>query len=161
MTRTLCLMFLLLAITPGCGKDASPGAGDDDTNSSAGAGTSEDANGSQFDLPARSKNLPLPDDLPDDVPIYPGSRLTLKDDSQPGYRNAYRMSMVLETTDSLDKVREFFKTKIGEHEWKLDKESPNSFDAVKEERTFHVYFMEMPAKPGSVSLNVVYTQPQR
>lgn len=145
MSRALYTVFVLSILATGCG-DTTP--------------TEQDGGSSDPSASGATAGKSLPDDLPSDIPIYPSSIVKSTDDSQPGYRDSYRMSIVLETTDSIDKVRAFFKEQVKEQAWNLEKEFPSGIDASKDDRTFHVSFLEMPAKPGHVSMNVIYTKPK-
>lgn len=160
MIRALCSLILLLIVS-GCGEGVSPNDTLNSSDASAESESSANTGDADFDLPLPGKDLPLPEDLPDDVPIYPGSRVIHKDDSETGRRNAYRMEMILRAGDPLEKVRQFYKIKIDEFEWELEKESPNSFSGKKGDRTLFVYLVEPAAHPGATSVNVTYTHPEK
>lgn len=62
----------------------------------------------------------LPADFPSDFPLYPGAKLTSSwstsgDDGK-------GISVVWETGDSVDKVRNFYKEKLSSQGWKIDSE---------------------------------------
>jgi hypothetical protein len=68
----------------------------------------------------------LPFDFPKDVPIYPGAAV-----KQAGSNPGVKLMVILESRDPKDKVLAFYRTKLPQNGWKLEKPFSGSPDALQ------------------------------
>ena len=140
MKHTICLM--VDAVCAGCG-DSDPPSGNTDGG--------EDDSG----RPA----VALPDDLPADIPVYPGAKPVYVGSSEGGIRQSPVTSIQFETTDSVEMVQEFYVKALEEHSWTIAHQSSNALTADKGERNLNVTFVELPDRDGTVGLAIIYNRP--
>ena len=142
MLRTFCLIIAVAAVCTGCGVSEPP------SGSTDGGRSGEDDSG----WPA----IALPVDLPADVPIYPGSKPVYVGSSEGGIRQSPGTSIQLETTDPVETVKDFYAKAMEEHSWTM---GPIPLNANKGERNLNVMIMEIPARPGTVHISIIYNRP--
>jgi len=141
---TMQRFFLIVAaVCAGCGDSEPP------SRSTVGGG--EDDSG----RPA----VALPDDLPADIPVYPGAKPVYVGSSEGGIRQSPATSIQFETTDSVESVQDFYVRELEEHSWTIAHQSSNALTADKGERNLNVTFVELPGRDGTVGLSFNYNRP--
>lgn len=63
------------------------------------------------------RNLDVPDDFPDDMPVYPGLTLHAAGKTGPGY------SLQGQTADGVDQIAQFYQQQMGEQGWQAEGET--------------------------------------
>ncbi len=141
MTRMVCLMIAVAVVAVGCG--------DAETTKSKGGNVNNKRSSGR-------KVVLLPDDLPADVPVYPGAKPTYVGTSEGGIRQSPSTSIQLETTDSVGKVRAFYEKKMLDLSWTIDHKAPAMLSAKKGKRYLVVTIGEMPRSPGTIGITTIY-----
>ena len=141
MLRTFCLIIATAAVGSGCGV-SEPSNGSTDSE-----GSGEGDSG----RPA----VALPADLPGDVPIYPGSKPVYVASTEGGTWDSAATSIQMETTDAVETVKDYFAKAMEENSWT----GPFPLLGKKGERNLMVNVVEIPARPGTVHISIIYNRP--
>lgn len=146
MMRTFFLMIAVTVVGIGCGESETSNA----VSTDGGANRQEDTG---------RPTVALPDDLPSDIPIYPGSRPVYAGSSEGGIRQSPQTSIQLHTTDSVDKSWAFYVQKLEEHSWEIAHRSESALNANKGPRNLNLTIVALPNSPGTVAISLVFNQP--
>lgn len=162
MPLRISLLLVFTLLVPGCGSPDSPETTGNQPAAENASSTAKEPPAQQ-DGNAASKLPPakLPDDLPDDVPIYPGAKTVYVGSGSGGIRQAPATSIQLQTTDPVADVQSFYKSQIEDHQWAITEGTgPSLFNGKKGKRNLTVRVNEMPNQPGTVLIGVIYTTPE-
>jgi hypothetical protein len=143
MARTFCLMIAAAVVAVGCRDAETPKSNGGNVNGNAKRGSGR-------------KAVSLPDDLPADVPIYPGAKPTHVGTSEGGIRQSPSTSLQLETTDSVGEVCAFYEEQMQDQSWTIGYKTPAILNAKKGKRNLNVTIVEMPRSPGTVAITIIY-----
>ena len=154
MNRML-LLIMSTTFTVGCGGSQTPPSENGDPPQSASPEADPKAAPSRPSGPGK-KSVALPQNLPEDVPVYPSAKSVYVGTSQGGIRQSPTTSIRLETADSVEKVHAFYEQKMSELGWTVGVKSPPIVNGKKDKRNLNVTIVEMPRNPGTVSITIVY-----
>jgi len=99
-------------------------------------------------LTINSSGAKLPDDYPKDVPVASGAKVVMAASVNNANNNG--SNLVLESTDSLDKLLEFYKKGLADNGWKVEatisQEKMTMLTASKDKRALSVHIQEQEGK---------------
>lgn len=143
--------YLIVAVTffaIGCGDTASPSSDHSDSEA-----TSEIVTQGYGVL-----SVSLPDDLPDDIPMYSGAKPIYLAKSKGRKRQPPMTTINLESTDTVKKIHAFYEKEMQSGQWMIDKKSPTSLTAKIGKRYLHVFLLDIPKRPGTTVISVTYSR---
>ena len=117
----LTLLVLALLMTAGCSRSktySTPGGSvtvNDNGKPGQSAVTITGNNGEKMTI--NSEGTKLPDDYPKDVPVASGAKIVMS--TSVDNKTTKGSHLVLESTDSLDKITEFYKKGLADNGWKI------------------------------------------
>lgn len=120
---SLGLLGLALLTTAGCSRSktqtySTPGGSvtvNDNGKPGQSAVTITGNNGEKMTI--NSEGAKLPDDYPKDVPVASGAKIVMS--TSVDNKTTKGSNLVLESTDSLDKITEFYKKGLADNGWKI------------------------------------------
>jgi hypothetical protein len=105
MRRVLCgIVTAALVLLAGCGGDEESTGRDDESRESS-TDSGEQSN---------EVTVSLPDEFPDDVPIYPGATATVAMKIPQGF------TVVHQTSAGINEAKEFFETELADNGWEVE-----------------------------------------
>ncbi len=122
ITRKLAVLSLALLLAAGCSRSktySTPGGSvtvNDNGKSGQSAVTITGNNGEKVTI--NSEGAKLPDDYPKDVPVASGAKIVMA--TSVDNKTTHGSNLVLESTDSLDKILAFYKQGLADNGWKIN-----------------------------------------
>lgn len=164
MRLRLCVLLAISLAAVGCGDSDSSEQPQTQSAGESPPKTGDESRAKQSgDSISALPDVALPEDLPDDIPIYPGSTPKIAGTVQGSFGASPSTSIVLVTTDSAEKVQTFYKTEIEKHGWTWTEgvTGPRLFNAKQGKRNINVTVVELPDQPGTVQIRVNYNEPDK